>query len=172
MDSQTAKLSLIINRKARFHKIFLLILNYFVMILIAAFFLFPFWVMVVASLKPEKQIFDDLKSVTWAFIPRNITIENYAYIFDRIPFLTYLKNTIVIILSTIFSGLIVNSMIAFALARLRWGGKKWIIGFSLNHCAPGDHRSAFTSGYQSLTLVSGGNLLAGQYSCPNHPVYL
>lgn len=128
MDIQTAKLSLIINRKARFRKLFFLILNYLVMIFIAAFFLFPFWVMVVASLKPEKQIFDDLKSVIWAFIPRNITIENYAYIFDRIPFLTYLKNTIVIIISTIFSGLIVNSMIAFALARLRWGGKKWIIG--------------------------------------------
>jgi multiple sugar transport system permease protein len=97
------------------------------MILLAAFFLFPFWVMVVASLKPEKMIFDDLKSVIWAFWPRNFTIDNYFYIFQRISFMTYLKNTIVIILTTIVSGLIVNSMIAYALARLRWNGKKFVL---------------------------------------------
>ncbi|NTV35666.1 MAG: carbohydrate ABC transporter permease, partial [Anaerolineaceae bacterium] len=128
MQSQATKLSMSLNQKAKIQKTGLLILNYIVMILLAAFFLFPFWVMAVASFKPEKQIFDDLQSVIFAFIPRDITLDNYVYIFNRIPFLTYLKNTLVIILTTIFSGLIINSMIAFSLARLKWKGKKLVVG--------------------------------------------
>lgn len=128
MRKHDSNLSMSHNQKARFQKKALLFLDYLVMIVLAFFFLFPFWVMAVGSLKPEKQIFDDLKSVFWAFIPREISLENYAYIFNRIPFLTYFKNTLVIVLTTIISGLFVNSMIAYALARLRWKGKKFIIG--------------------------------------------
>ena len=116
-----------INKAARVKKILFLILDYAVMLLLAAFFLFPFWVMATASLKPEKQIFDDLKSILWAFIPRNISLDNYLYIFNRIPFMTYLKNSLVIVGLTIISGLFINSMIAYALARLRWKSKKLII---------------------------------------------
>lgn len=128
MRSHVPDLSMSLNQKARFKKKAFLALDYFVMLLLAAFFLFPFWVMAVGSLKPEKIIFDDLKSVLWAFIPRDFTLANYIYIFNRIQFLTYFKNTIVIVIATILSGLVVNSMIAFALARLRWQGKKLIIG--------------------------------------------
>lgn len=120
-----------INQRARVKKNVQLFLNYLLMLALAAFYLFPFWVMAVASLKPEKIIFDDLKLVFLAFIPRNFTLDNYIYIFERISFLTYFKNTLVIILTTIFIGLIVNSMIAYSLARLRWKGKKWIIAIIL-----------------------------------------
>jgi multiple sugar transport system permease protein len=128
MQRHISDLSLSLNQKARFQKKAFLVLNYFVMLLLAVFFLFPFWVMAVGSLKPEKHIFDDLKTVFWAFIPRDFTLENYLYIFNRIPFLIYFKNTIVIVIITILSGLVVNSMIAYSLARLRWKGKKLIIG--------------------------------------------
>jgi multiple sugar transport system permease protein len=116
------------NKTTKIQKKILIALNYSVMSLLAAFFLFPFWVMAVASFKPEKQIFIDLKSVIWAFIPRDFSLDNYFYIFTRIPFSIYLKNTLIIIIFTIVLGLIVNSMIAYSLSRLRWKGKNVILG--------------------------------------------
>ena len=57
----------------RVRRFVLLKINYSVMILLAIFFLFPIVFMIVSSFKPEKVIFDDLKTFTWAFIPREIT---------------------------------------------------------------------------------------------------
>jgi len=121
-------LSKSINYIARGRKIVWLILNYLVLILVAVFFVFPFWVMVVSSFKPEKIIFEDLKSIVWAFLIHNFTLDNYLYIFNRIHFQVYLKNTLVIVIFTIVCGLFVNSMLAYSLARLRWKGKKLILG--------------------------------------------
>lgn len=100
-----------------------LALDYAIMIGLALFFLFPIVFMVVSSFKPEKLIFDDLKTIVWAFIPREVTFENFASVFRRVPFGRFMFNSTFIVLATVSAGLAVNSMIAFALARLRWKGK-------------------------------------------------
>ena len=100
-----------------------LTIDYGIMIGLAIFFLFPIVFMVVSSFKPEKAIFDDLKTITWAFIPRDVTLENFISVFRRVPFGQFMFNSTFIVLATVSAGLIVNSMIAFALARLRWKGK-------------------------------------------------
>ena len=100
-----------------------LTIDYGIMIGLAIFFLFPIVFMVVSSFKPEKAIFDDLKTITWAFIPRDVTLENFTSVFRRVPFGQFMFNSTFIVLATVSAGLIVNSMIAFALARLRWKGK-------------------------------------------------
>ncbi len=104
-----------------------LAIDYGIMIGLAVFFLFPIVFMVVSSFKPEKVIFDDLKTITWAFIPREITLENYTSVFRRVPFGQFMFNSTFIVLATVSAGLIVNSMIAFALARLRWRGKTVVL---------------------------------------------
>ena len=104
-----------------------LALDYGIMIGLAVFFLFPIVFMVVSSFKPEKVIFDDLKTITWAFIPHEITLENYTSVFRRVPFGQFMFNSTFIVLATVSAGLVVNSMIAFALARLRWKGKTLVI---------------------------------------------
>jgi multiple sugar transport system permease protein len=111
----------------RVRRFVLLKINYSVMILLAIFFLFPIVFMIVSSFKPEKVIFDDLKTFTWAFIPREITFENYTAVFRRVPFGQYMFNSTFVVLATITSGLFVNSMIAFALARLRWKGNSIVL---------------------------------------------
>ena len=110
-----------------FRRFFARILDYGCMVALAIFFLFPIVFMIVSSFKPEKVIFDDLKTVVWAFIPRQITVDNYRYVFDRVPFERYMANSVFIVAATVLSGLIVNSMIAFALARLHWKGKPIIL---------------------------------------------
>ena len=104
-----------------------LALDYAIMIGLAIFFLFPIVFMVVSSFKPEKLIFDDLKTIVWAFIPREVTFENFTSVFRRVPFERFMFNSTFIVVATVSAGLVVNSMIAFALARLRWKGKTVVL---------------------------------------------
>ncbi len=87
----------------------------------------PLVFMLVSSLKPDIQIFGDLTSVK-AFIPvGDISLNNYTEVFNRVPFWRFLTNSILIAALTVILGLIVNSMAAFALARLRFRGRKVLL---------------------------------------------
>ena len=103
-------------------------LNYSLLILIALFFLFPIVFMFVNSLKnSETQIIRDMSSIL-AFIPYgNLGIKNYIDVFKQMPFGRFMFNSAFIVTSTVLTGLVLNSMIAYALARLRFKGKELII---------------------------------------------
>ncbi|WP_243728597.1 carbohydrate ABC transporter permease [Microbacterium sp. BK668] len=83
--------------------------------------------MVVSSFKPDLQIFADLGS--WrAFAPvGDVTLDNYEGVFDRVPFWQFLANSVVISVLTVVLGIVINSMAAFALARLRWRGRGLVL---------------------------------------------
>ncbi len=98
-------------------------LRYLPLILLAVVFAFPIVFMLVSSLKPDPQIFADLRSVR-AFLPvGSISFDNYAAVFDRVPALRFMLNTIFIVAMVVGLGLIVNSMAGFALSRLEWRGR-------------------------------------------------
>jgi multiple sugar transport system permease protein len=108
-----------------------LIGGYVVKIVLAGVFGLPLLFMLVSSLKPDLQIFGDLTSVK-AFIPvGDISLDNYTAVFDRVPFWQFMMNSIVLSVLTVVLGIIVNSMCAFALARLRFRGKMMILGVIL-----------------------------------------
>jgi multiple sugar transport system permease protein len=108
-----------------------LIGGYVVKIVLAGVFGLPLLFMFVSSLKPDLQIFGDLTSVK-AFIPvGDISLNNYTAVFDRVPFWQFMMNSIVLSVLTVVLGIIVNSMCAFALARLRFRGKMVILGVIL-----------------------------------------
>ena len=113
--------------RRRLRRSLTLAIDYGIMIGLAVFFLFPIVFMVVSSFKPEKAIFDDLKTIVWAFIPRDVTLENFTSVFRRVPFGQFMFNSTFIVLATVSAGLVVNSMIAYALARLRWKGKAIVL---------------------------------------------
>ncbi len=99
-----------------------------VRILLAFVFGLPLLFMLVSSFKPDIQIFGDLTSVK-AFIPvGDISLDNYTEVFDRVPFWRFLMNSIILSALTVTLGLIVNSMCAFALARLKFRGRSIILG--------------------------------------------
>lgn len=94
--------------------------DYGVMLLLAAFFLFPIIFMFVSSLKPDEQIFADLRTPA-AFLPvGDISLANYTPVFDRIPAWRFLGNSLFVTVMTVIIGLIVNSMAGFALSRMEW----------------------------------------------------
>jgi multiple sugar transport system permease protein len=100
-------------------------------IVLVLFFVFPIVFMFVSSLKPDTQIFGDLDSIN-AFLPvGDVSLDNYTAVFDRVPFWRFMMNSIMITVLTVVLGLIVNSMCAFALARLRFRGQGILLGVIL-----------------------------------------
>ena len=91
----------------------------------------PLVFMIVSSFKPDLQIFADLG--TWkAFLPvGSMNLDNYLGVFDRVPFATFLMNSVLISVSTVALGLVVNSMAAFALSRITFRGHKVVLGVIL-----------------------------------------
>jgi multiple sugar transport system permease protein len=106
-----------------------LILDYLLMIVLAIFFLFPIVFMLVSSLKNnETQVLSDM-STLYAFVPRGeIGIQNYVDVFDAMPFGRFMFNSVFIVGTMVLAGLVVNSLIAYALARMRFRGRALLLG--------------------------------------------
>jgi multiple sugar transport system permease protein len=104
-------------------------LNYLVLILLAIFFIFPTIFMLVSSLKAnETQVLTDMSSLN-AFIPHGeISFKNYFDVFEAMPFGRFMFNSVFIVGTMVIGGLIVNSLIAYALARLRFKGRGLLLG--------------------------------------------
>jgi multiple sugar transport system permease protein len=103
------------------------ILGWLVRIALAILFSFPLLFMFVSSLKPDAQIFGDLASLA-AFLPvGNISLDNYAAVFDRVPAARFLINSVGVSAVTVALGIFVNSLAAFALSRMRVPGKGAIL---------------------------------------------
>jgi multiple sugar transport system permease protein len=101
--------------------------GYLVRILLVGFFAFPLVFMFMSSLKPDDQIFADLDSIK-AFLPvGDISLSNYTGVFDTVPAARFLANSIVITVIIVLVGLVVNSMAAFALSRMRWRGSTVVL---------------------------------------------
>jgi len=114
----------------KFRKNISIILNYLLLIAIALFFLFPIVFMFVSSIKNnETQIIRDMSSLS-AFIPYgDLGLKNYFDVFKQMPFARFMFNSVFIVSSTVLGGLVLNSMIAYALARLRFKGRAFIVSF-------------------------------------------
>jgi len=104
------------------------IITYVVMFLLVLFFFFPLVFMISTSFNPdETDILNSMASIR-AFLPRDLNLQNYFDVFNRMPFDRFLLNSIIIVTTTILVGLVVNSMAAFALARFNFKWRGVLIG--------------------------------------------
>ena len=112
----------------RVRKALRIVLEYAVMIALACFFLFPIVFMIVSSLKEnEMQIVRDMSSLA-AFVPYGeIGLGNYLDVFDQMPFERFVFNSVLIVGATVLIGLVINSLIGYALARLRFKGQRFVL---------------------------------------------
>ncbi len=107
-------------------KRFNLFLIYLVNTLLGLVFLFPLVWMLISSVKPEVRLFADMGSIN-AFIPVDFTWSNYQSVFNRIPMMHYIFNSLFYILITLSISLVLNSMCGYALAKFEFKGKKPIL---------------------------------------------
>jgi multiple sugar transport system permease protein len=76
--------------------------------------LFPFWWMVVTSLKRPVDIFAGV-----SLLPQQATLRNYEVLFDQHHFRSFLTNSIVIVAVSVFASLVLGTLAAYALTRFR-----------------------------------------------------
>lgn len=106
------------------------IIQYVLMTLLAILFIFPTFFMIVSALKEDElQILHDMTGVL-GFVPYGqIGPQNFRDVFDQMTFGRFFFNSFLIVGVTVACGLIVNSMVAYAMARLRFKGSKFVIMF-------------------------------------------
>lgn len=96
------------------------IILYVLLILAALAFLYPFIWMVSASLSEERSI----TSIT--FLPVDFTFVHYVKLFESIPILRSLLNSIFVAAFVTFGVLVFSSMVGYALAKHRFRGRNLI----------------------------------------------
>ena len=101
------------------------ILQYTVLIILSIISLAPIIVMVVTSFKTQVDIMST--DSLWVFTP---TMDNYTHVLEN-NFDLFLKNSIIVALSSTFLSLFVSGMAAYALARLKFPGRSPIAYFTL-----------------------------------------
>jgi multiple sugar transport system permease protein len=125
-------------------------LSYTVMTILACFFVSPIVFMLVSAIKTnETQITSDV-SGPQAFVPyplrlvphvdrlddapvetreeyTGLGLQNFVDVFRRMPFGRFLWNSIFVTTTTVGLGLLVNSMAAYPLARLKWKGQDIVL---------------------------------------------
>ena len=102
-------------------------LDYLLMTLLAAFFLFPVVIMLVSSFKPDDALIMRHMSSGLAFVPTEVSLKNYHDVFANVAFLKALRNSVLIVGSIVAIGLFVNSLIAYGLARFRFRGRALLV---------------------------------------------
>ena len=84
------------------------------------FALFPFYYMVITSLKNDAELYD-LKSVPF-LIQTGVITDHYRYLFGKTEFLTWMKNSLIISVVATSVSLVIAILAGYSLARLRFRG--------------------------------------------------
>ena len=94
-------------------------LIYVFLAIMALIIIFPFYWMLITSLKSTEEI----RRTTQTFFPEVVMWSNYVDVFKRFDFVTYLRNTLIVGVISTLGTLITTIFAAFAFARLEFKGK-------------------------------------------------
>jgi len=114
-------------RKTPSRKMLKSIVTYLFLFAVAAMLILPFLWILSTSLKGNESIF----VIPPKWIPDQIHWDNYSNVFEKMPFLTYLRNSVFISSMTIIGTLLSSSLVAYAFACLRWPGRNAVFIFVL-----------------------------------------
>ncbi len=109
-----------IKSSERVSKTFFTILTYIFLLALALVVVFPFYWMIITSLKQRSEII----ATTQTFFPSIVMWSNYVYVFQVFDFGTYMTNTIVVAIFSTAGTLITTILAAFAFARLNFKGRE------------------------------------------------
>lgn len=104
------------------------IVFYLFLVLFLGFIIFPFLWQALTSIKTPQELW----SIPPKWIPGKFYTGYYINVFTKRPFLTYLKNSLIVASATTLLSLFVSSFAAYALARLKFKGKAMILSLVLS----------------------------------------
>lgn len=90
-----------------------------VMAVLLVWTMFPFYWMLVTSIKENNEIYSPLATL-W---PRTFTMRHWNELFNRTPFMTHFRNSLIISGSTTLLSMAIGSLAAYAIARLQFRGR-------------------------------------------------
>jgi len=88
-----------------------------ILVALAVMFSLPFFFMLLQSVMPLDQ------AKTTALWPRTFEWGNYAEVFDRVPLLTYVRNTLIVCTLVVVGTIVSCVPVAYAFSHLRWRGR-------------------------------------------------
>lgn len=101
-------------------------ISYIVLTALIIVMVFPFFWMVLSSLKPFREIYRPY------LFPKNPTIDNYKQILSASLFPNWFLNSLFVALSTTFSVLFFDSLVGYTIAKYRFPGRNIIFIFILS----------------------------------------
>ena len=100
-------------------RIILRVVIYILLTALAAFTLIPFVWMLSSSLKLDREVF----AYPMKWLPETFRWENYVLIWQKVPLLTYFKNTAFIAIVVTILQTLTSSIAAYAFAKLNFRGR-------------------------------------------------
>lgn len=97
------------------------IIIYILLALLVIITILPFIWMLSASIKSDREVF---QMNPFVLIPENPHWDNYLKIWTKIPFATFIRNTVVLTIVVTLLQLFTSSFAAYAFAKLEFKGKK------------------------------------------------
>ena len=101
---------------------------YGALILLSIPALLPMIWMVSTSLKTDAQIFGTAQFSLKALIPTPITTHNYPAAMQNMPFLLYLRNTLLLCICTVVGSVVSSAVVAYGFAKLEFPGRNTLFG--------------------------------------------
>lgn len=97
---------------------------YLILVLGAGLTVLPFVWVISGSLRTS----EDIRADPGAWLPSEVTLDNFARLFAANGFATYLSNSLIVALIVVIGNVIAASMTGFALAKLDFAGKRIAFG--------------------------------------------
>nr|WP_184038423.1 carbohydrate ABC transporter permease [Chitinivorax tropicus] len=97
-------------------------IQYLVLSAIAIICLYPMWWTLVVSLSTTGNVYEFPPPL----LPKGASIDNYAEVFKTINVMTFFKNSLAITILTLIGTIVVSSLAAYPLARMRFPGRNLV----------------------------------------------
>ncbi|HBS02746.1 MAG TPA: ABC transporter permease [Firmicutes bacterium] len=144
-----------IKRTEKVSKVIMTALTYLFILALAVIVVFPFYWMIITSLKQNEEI----RGAVQTFFPTIVMWSNYVHVFQVFDFGTYMWNTIVVAFFSTAGALLTTILAAFAFSRLKFKGRDAVFAvFLMTMMIPGE--MMVISNY--ITVASFGWIGQGQ----------
>ena len=98
------------------------LLTYFCFFIFVLVIGFPFYYIFISSVAPR----DELFQIPPRYIPSSVSIDSYTSLLDAVPFLTYLRNSLIFSVGSSVVSVIFSALAAYALSRISFRGRNLI----------------------------------------------
>lgn len=115
------------SNSARVRRYLISLLKHTILIALSVVFILPLIWMVTTALKTDQQVL----AYPPSFLPAPVRWSNFPDAFTFVPFGTFLRNSALVAVLTVFGTLVSCALPAYAFARLNWRGRDLLFGIML-----------------------------------------